>query len=1612
MSGTPAVGVKMSTTNGSWSNSPVAYGYQWQDCNSEGKACSSINGATNASYTPTSSDVGYALVAVVTAINGGGSTSNASAASAAVVAHATEPKEGASTVAQPGWTIEYRVPVSGTGAPYTLGEAETAKWGQKDDPVEATGIFPPDEPMVWPATDYKRATINYLDAEGRSVNAAAPSGGISTTEYNSTNNVVRTLSADNRATALQEGSKSAEAAKRLDSEQVYTPDGEELLEKLGPEHTVKLSDGSEVSARDRERLYYDEGAPKGEAFGLVTKSTDGALLANGEERDGRTSTTSYSGQEGLGWELRKPTSTTSDPAGLDLVNTSVYDKGTGNVIETRSPGGNSETIYPFAFSAAFGSGGTGNGQFKGPAGSAIDAAGNVWVVDEGNSRIEKFSSAGAFIAAYGSKGTGNGQFQAPWGIAINQSTGNVYVADRGNNRIEELSSSGAFVATFGTSGSGALSEPTADAIDSAGDVWVSDWGHNRLVEFSAEGTFIREAGSPGSGNGQINGPGGLVVSEGSVFVADYYNSRIDQFSTSGASLGQFGSKGSGAGQFKEPYAVTANPSTGALYVTDTSNNRIQELSPAGRFLTSWETWGPSHQLSDPTGLTVGAGGKLYVSDAYGNQVSTWTPPEAGAAHLSYASELGSSGSGNGQFSTPINTAIDGEGNLWVTDCGNNRIEKFSAKGSFIAAYGKEGSGNGQYHCPGGIDINQSTGNVYVADTYGARIEELSSSGSFIRSFGTEGSGKVTKPGSIKLDSAGNVWVPDMSADKLFEFSSSGTYIAAYGKEGSGEVQFKQPTAVAFSGENLYVADSGNHRVQELSNKGAFIRQFGKEGGGGGELYDPEGIAADAAGNLYVVDAGASHVEEFTASGGYLATFATKGSGEGQVKAPIGDAIDAAGDMYVVDTEDNRVEKWTVSNPAVHSQKTIYYSTASNSEFPQCGGHPEWANLVCQTQPGAQPTDAPPSLAVSTRTYNVWDELEANNEKLGSTTRTTVQTYDGAGRALTSEEASTADTSLPKVTNEYSSETGALIKQSTTSEGHTRTITSAFNTLGQLTSYTDGDGNTSKYVYDVDGRVEEMSDGKGSQIYVHDPTTGFLTKMLDSSAGSFSASYDVEGQLSTEGYPNGMTATYTRNAVGSAIRLEYVKTTHCSSGCTWFSDAITPAIHGEALTQTSTLASDSYTYDAIGRLTKTQETPAGKGCVTQVYAYDEESNRTQATTIEPTSEGHCATEGGTSERHIYDDAGRLSDSGVTYDVLGNTTSLPAQDAGGQELTASYFSDNQARTETQNGESITYSYDPAGRPREVVSSGKTNSTVISHYSGSTEAVAWTSEGGESWTRNIPGIDGGLAASQPNGGTPVLQLHDLQGDIVATAALSETETKLLSTFNSKAFGVPGTAKPPKYAWLGAVSVATELPSGVATDKGASYVPQVARALETEPVTPPGAFPNGTGTGMPYTASVSQASIQSADAEAEQVFQEVEAARQKAAAEAAERALEASAVDPHEWAMLTEDQGLAYAEDLQKRADNASLAADFFKFLPKIADELATTARGLAAVYEGFATNVKLCALASDRCFVTVGYVTILGFSFITSVAEEPCFSLGRGYDLCQPSEYVRRRNEHGRD
>ena len=196
------------------------------------------------------------------------------------------------------------------------------------------------------------------------------------------------------------------------------------------------------------------------------------------------------------------------------------------------------TPSSYKFLRKWGSDVTSDGRLNLPTGVAVDAAGNVYVADIGNARIQKFSSEGIFLAKWGSRGQGDGQFQFDIGgerqigaIAVDAS-GNVYVADSGNHRIQKFSSQGVFLAKWGSEGEGdgQFGAPVGIAVDKAGNIYVADTDNHRIQKFSSEGDFLAKWGNEGNSDGQLNSPTGIAVdAAGNVYVADLENYNIQVF---------------------------------------------------------------------------------------------------------------------------------------------------------------------------------------------------------------------------------------------------------------------------------------------------------------------------------------------------------------------------------------------------------------------------------------------------------------------------------------------------------------------------------------------------------------------------------------------------------------------------------------------------------------------------------------------------------------------------------------------------------------------------------------------------------------------------------------------------------------------------------------------------------------------------------------------------------------------------------------------------------------------------------------------------------------------------------------------------------------------------
>ena len=348
-----------------------------------------------------------------------------------------------------------------------------------------------------------------------------------------------------------------------------------------------------------------------------------------------------------------------------------------------------------------------------------------------------------------------------------------------------------------------------------------------------------------------------------------------------------------------------------------------------------------------------------------------------AETYSFVTKWGSSGSGDGQFSTPEGVAVDSSDNVYVADYSNNRIQKFSSDGTFITKWGAYGSGDGQFY-PHSVAVD-SSGNVYVADSDGIninRIQKFSSTGTFITKWGSSGSGdgQFYTPGGLAIDSSGNVFVADWGNNRIQKFSSTGTFITKWGAQtGTGNGQFFHPGGVAIDASgNVFVADTDNHRIQKFTSDGTFITKWGSYDSGDGQFKYPRGIAVDLSGNVFVSDSYNHRVQKFGSAGAFLTKWGTEGSGDGQFEYPYGVAVDSANNIYIADNRNYRIQKFA-PDPA-------YPPVANFTGTPTSGTAPLTVTF----------TDT------STNTPKSWSWNFGDGSSVNSTQRNPVHTYATIG----------------------------------------------------------------------------------------------------------------------------------------------------------------------------------------------------------------------------------------------------------------------------------------------------------------------------------------------------------------------------------------------------------------------------------------------------------------------------------------------------------------------------------------------------------------------------------------------------------------------------------------
>jgi DNA-binding beta-propeller fold protein YncE len=495
--------------------------------------------------------------------------------------------------------------------------------------------------------------------------------------------------------------------------------------------------------------------------------------------------------------------------------------------------------------------GSGNGQFNAvdidaysPSGIAVDSSGNIYATDSGNDRIQKFNSAGAWLSNIGSSGSGNNNFNNPSDIDIDLDD-NMYITDTGNNRVQKFDSSGAFVESI--TGVLAGTNLSGIAVDEGGSVYFTDIDGTPLLKkysrvISAPAITGLECGTEYHFRAFATNADGTSYGSDNTFTTSACD--VPTVETKKAAIVDNNSAIFNGLQTDD--GAIASTARGFQYGTSISyGSTTSNLSPSSLSEASFAT---DYGVGGATGITKDAVDNIYIAGRFTNNIQVYD-------------------------STGNSTLLFG----WGVETGGNQYETCTV----ACTDGIQGPEAGQFDSPEGVAVDPTNGDIYVADTANNRVQAFDSAGTFLRAFGWgvdtganalevctvtcqagiagDGDGQYSSPKGInitRINSVNYLYVVDSGNNRIQKLNTSGTMLDEVGGLGSGSGQFNNPTYIykAILSDNLYVADSGNSRIYVVSPYDLEVELVSFTNPAGlTTLSTPEGVALDSKDNLYVTD---------------------------------------------------------------------------------------------------------------------------------------------------------------------------------------------------------------------------------------------------------------------------------------------------------------------------------------------------------------------------------------------------------------------------------------------------------------------------------------------------------------------------------------------------------------------------------------------------------------------------------------------------------------------------------------------------------------------------------------------------------------------------------------
>lgn len=409
---------------------------------------------------------------------------------------------------------------------------------------------------------------------------------------------------------------------------------------------------------------------------------------------------------------------------------------------------------------------------------------------------------------------------------------------------------------------------------------------------------------------------------------DYY---IRKFSPAGVELMRFGSTewSSAVGELGWVGGI-AIKSNGEIYVSDGDNKRINVYNTAGQFVREITTFDAGLTFIYNEEIHFAPNGNLYVLDS-GGTIRIFDTNDT------YLSSFSAPGTADGQFSNANDFAVDMNGDVYVGDYNNNRVQVFDSSWNYLRKFS-----TGAMNRPLSIALTQDAHLMLVDDNHG--IKKYTTAGIYVGNISVNDNPLVGGNGTANGETAmindllvlsnGNVSSLEAYPSRIQTFSGTGTYLSQFGNAGSEPGQFgyglvdvaTDPTG------NVYVADIFNKRVQKFTADGAFVMEFGDQTVFGGT---PRAVAVSPLnGNIYVFESYSSNsrIKVFNSSGAQIGTLGSFGSGVGQYNnSRVSMAINNAGEIFIGNTHgvDAKIMVYDASGAFQREWATLRKDTAIN-----------------------------------------------------------------------------------------------------------------------------------------------------------------------------------------------------------------------------------------------------------------------------------------------------------------------------------------------------------------------------------------------------------------------------------------------------------------------------------------------------------------------------------------------------------------------------------------------------------------------------------------------------------------------------------------------------------